>query len=363
MHRISCSVTGGIFPDQGLTLRPLHWQADSYSLYHEGSSTDNSCFLGATSYLWGHTFLKVFFHNFQLSPFLKIFLFLCVLLPFMLEVFLECLAYWWSSEELAGSSMWTNRLLCFSTGFQLSVFAGLLWEHHLLQRNPPTAWSYMASGRSGTPIWVETSVQHPAFSDPQLCLVPEFTLDLTQLQQASTQVGERIYCHVASYSNFPPVLISAPPVHWQKWSFFWKTLPPHMGFSCLCLARLVIESESGSHSAAAAAKSLQSFHGQRSLVGCSPWGREESDTTARLHFHFSLSCIGEGNGNPLQCFCLENPRDGGAWWAAVSGVAQSHSVMFNSLWPPCNLIGSSVHGILQARILEWVAIPFSRESS
>ena len=64
-------------------------------------------------------------------------------------------------------------------------------------------------------------------------------------------------------------------------------------------------------------------HGQRSLVGCSPWGREESDTTERLHFPFSLSCIGEGNGTPLQCSCLENPGDGGAWWAAVYGVAQS----------------------------------------
>ena len=66
-------------------------------------------------------------------------------------------------------------------------------------------------------------------------------------------------------------------------------------------------------------------HGQRSLVGCSPWGLEESDTTERLHFHFSLSCIGEGNGNPLQCSCLENPRDGGAWWAAFYGVAQSRT--------------------------------------
>ena len=64
-------------------------------------------------------------------------------------------------------------------------------------------------------------------------------------------------------------------------------------------------------------------HGRRSLVGCSSWGREESDMTGWLHFHFSLSCIGEGNGNPLQCSCLENPRDGGAWWAAVYGVAQS----------------------------------------
>ena len=58
-------------------------------------------------------------------------------------------------------------------------------------------------------------------------------------------------------------------------------------------------------------------------MGCSPWGREESDTTEQLHFHFSLSCIGEGNGNPLQCSCLENPRDGGACWAAISGVVQS----------------------------------------
>ena len=110
--------------------------------------------------------------------------------------------------------------------------------------------------------------------------------------------------------------------------------------------------------------------GQRSLVGCCPWGRTESDTTEatqharmhgegngnplqysclenpmdggawwaavhgveknwtfteRLHFHFSLSCIGEGNGNPLQCSCLENPRDSGAWWAAVYGVTQSRT--------------------------------------
>ena len=64
-------------------------------------------------------------------------------------------------------------------------------------------------------------------------------------------------------------------------------------------------------------------HGWRSLVGRSPWGRGESDTTERLHFHFSLSCIGEGNGNPLQCSCLENPRDGEACWAAIYGVAQS----------------------------------------
>ena len=64
-------------------------------------------------------------------------------------------------------------------------------------------------------------------------------------------------------------------------------------------------------------------HGWRSLVGCSPWGRWGSDMTEQLHFHCSLSCIGEGNGNPLQCSCLENPRDGGAWWTAICGVTQS----------------------------------------
>ena len=53
-----------------------------------------------------------------------------------------------------------------------------------------------------------------------------------------------------------------------------------------------------------------------------PW---MEDTTEWLHFHFSLPCVGEGNGNLLQCSCLENPRDGGAWWAAVSGVAQSRT--------------------------------------
>ena len=54
-------------------------------------------------------------------------------------------------------------------------------------------------------------------------------------------------------------------------------------------------------------------------------GSLESDTTERLYFHFSLLRIGEGNGNLLQCSCLENPRDGGAWWATVSGVAQSQT--------------------------------------
>ena len=60
-------------------------------------------------------------------------------------------------------------------------------------------------------------------------------------------------------------------------------------------------------------------------VGLQSMRSLELDMTEQLHFQFSLSCIGEGNGNPLQCSCLENPRDGGAWWAAVYGVAQSRT--------------------------------------
>ena len=66
-------------------------------------------------------------------------------------------------------------------------------------------------------------------------------------------------------------------------------------------------------------------HGWRNLMGYNPRGCKESDTTERLHFHFSLSCIGEGNGNSLQFSCLENPRDGGTCWAAVFGVTQSQT--------------------------------------
>ena len=81
------------------------------------------------------------------------------------------------------------------------------------------------------------------------------------------------------------------------------------------------------------------------LVGCSPWGREELDTTERLHFHFSLSCIGEGNGNPLQCSCLENPRDGEAWWAAIYGVTQSRTGLkwLSSSWSDLAYVCKSIN--------------------
>ena len=66
-------------------------------------------------------------------------------------------------------------------------------------------------------------------------------------------------------------------------------------------------------------------HGRRSLVGCSPWGLEESDTTERLHVHFHFHALEKEMATLLQCSCLENPRDSGAWWASVYGVAQSRT--------------------------------------
>ena len=90
-------------------------------------------------------------------------------------------------------------------------------------------------------------------------------------------------------------------------------------------------------------------HRRRSLVGCSPWGRKESDTIERLHFQFSLSCTGEGNGNPLQCSCMENPRNGGSWWASVSGVAQSWTRLKRH--NTANRLSKEVKGIFKVAVL------------
>ena len=73
------------------------------------------------------------------------------------------------------------------------------------------------------------------------------------------------------------------------------------------------------------------FHGWSSLVGYSPWGCKELDTTDLLYFTFFLSMVSfrEGNGNSLQCSCLENPMDRGAWWAVVYGVAKNWTQLSN----------------------------------
>ena len=100
---------------------------------------------------------------------------------------------------------------------------------------------------------------------------------------------------------------------------------PSMGLGFI-LAFMLCQTQSASHKGLERRRQWQptpvllpgKSHGWRSLVGCSPWGCKESDMIELLRFHFSLSCIGEGNGNPLQRSCLKNPRDGGPWWGAQS---------------------------------------------
>ena len=77
--------------------------------------------------------------------------------------------------------------------------------------------------------------------------------------------------------------------------------------------------------------------------------------TEQLHFHFSLSCIGEGNGNPLQCSCLESPRDGGAWWAAIYGVVQSRTQLkrLSSMRALDDAQACRLSGFPQFRTLSW----------
>ena len=110
-------------------------------------------------------------------------------------------------------------------------------------------------------------------------------------------------------------------------------------------------------------------HGRRSLEGCSPWGRWGSDTTEQLHFHFSLSCIGEGNGNPLQCSCLENPRDGepgGLPSMGLHRVRHDWSDLAAAVgYRPCWLLGESFWSTQRQTFpFKWmVAIPEAHMAS
>ena len=100
-------------------------------------------------------------------------------------------------------------------------------------------------------------------------------------------------------------------------------------------------------------------HGQRSLVDYSLWDRKESDTTERLHFHFSLSCIGEGNGNPLQYSCLENSTDGGVWWATVHGITKSWTWLSNFTRFVLSSMGPCGYGALELWLMQlkdWILI-------
>ena len=129
-------------------------------------------------------------------------------------------------------------------------------------------------------------------------------------------------------------------------SHFWKSSQSTVLSCCLCCTWSCIYWRRQRHPTPVLLPGQS--HGRRSLVGCSPWGRTESGTTERLHFQFSLSCTGEGNGSPLQCSCLEDPRDGGAWWAAVYGVTQ---IWTRLKW----LSSSSSYLILVIRVLRFLS--------
>ena len=118
------------------------------------------------------------------------------------------------------------------------------------------------------------------------------------------------------YGQFShPYMTSEKTIALTIWAFVGKVI----SLLFKMMFRSVMEKAMATHSSTLAWK----IPWMEEPVGCSPWGRKELDMTECLHFHFSLSFIGEGNGNPLQYSCLENPRDCRAWWAAVYGVAES----------------------------------------
>ena len=122
----------------------------------------------------------------------------------------------------------------------------------------------------------------------------------------------------------PFLLIDHVIFYFFEWTLFYSTRFLLMDFGffpvlILCIRQQWIgEKAMAPHSSTLAWK-IPWTEEPGGLQSTGSWVRQ----TERLHFHFSLSCIGEGNGNPLQCSCLENPRDGGAWWAGVYGVTQS----------------------------------------
>ena len=142
-----------------------------------------------------------------------------------------------------------------------------------------------------------------------LCRLFLFSSILAPLLPINTSVP-MLLCSLILYK----VQGSGPQLYWLKRPVTWNTVLPQSGGGNWSRkwqpTPVLLPGKS---------------HGWRSLVGYSPRGCEELDMTEQLHFHFSLSCIGEGKGNPLQYSCLENPRDGGAWRAAIYGVTQSRT--------------------------------------
>ena len=163
----------------------------------------------------------------------------------------------------------------------------------------PKYWSFSFS--------ISPSKEHPGLISFRMDWLDLLAVQgtLKSLLQHHSSKAPILWCSAFFTVQLPhPYMTTGKTVALTRWTFVGKlmSLPFNM------LSRLPEKS-----------------HGQKSLVGCSPWGHTESDMTERLHSHFLLSCIGEGNDNPLQFSCLENPRDGGACWAAVYGVTQSRT--------------------------------------
>ena len=166
-----------------------------------------------------------------------------------------------------------------------------------------TSWTTReAQGNCRSRQWYPTPVLLPGKSHGRKSLV-----GCSSWGRQESDTTERLHFHFLLASLVAQRLKHLPPM-WDTWVRSLGQEDP-------------LAKEMATHSSILAWKT----HGWRSLVGCSPWSHSESNTTERLHFHFSLSCIGEGNGNPLQCSCQDNPRDRGALWAAVYWVTHSQT--------------------------------------
>ena len=225
-------------------------------------------------------------------------------------------------------------ILWFSVQFSCSVMSDSLWPHELQHARPPCPSPTPGVYPNPCPLSRRCHPTIPSSVAPFSCPQSFPASGSFPMSQLIASGGQSIGVS-ASTSVLPMNTQDWSPLGWTGWiSLQSKGLqessptPQFKSINSLALGFLYSPTltpiqEKVMHPTPVLLPGKS--HGWRSLVGCSLWGREESDTAERLHFHFLLSRIGEGNGNPLQCSCLENPRDGGAWWAAVYGVAQSRT--------------------------------------
>ena len=200
---------------------------------------------------------------------------------------------------------------------QISVTISYIWRIFYSEKSGPLKVPRKCGDHSK---WRVSSPQYLRGERPYLRILP-LTILLLIPPQTYYDLGP-LRAHLEIEWERCYILISAVSTGSLTWSLFWFT--PLKWRRQWYPTPVLLPGKS---------------HGWRSLVGCSPWGLEESDMTERLHFHFSLLCIGEGNGNPLQCSCLENPRDGVAqsrtrlkWLSSSSSIPLKTSVLDDVEW-------------------------------